>query len=155
MNSSRMNPLSRLTLLGFEYLLVLGFVQGFNVEEEKNCTTFDYVCIPKGYNKFSYPPGNVTVSLGFYGDVKKVDDMESTLTLDLKMMVLWQDLRIINLQNTTSLNPGLTDIIWTPSLWITNLRSSKKQQSILWSSEAFGNYLALKNKTYIQLYHTA
>ena len=81
--------------------------------------------------KFLPPSDNTAVFLHFpekQGGLRKVDDQECTLTLDMKLYMAWQDLRF-NIGDSSreieELDPDLKKEIWTPRLWPSGLKDSK------------------------------
>ena len=94
------------------------------------------ICLPKTYQKATIPskPIQVNVSLVIpnKNGIRKVDDDEMTITIDLHIMLYWIDNRILTnfteLQKVEGRIPfgvGQVEHIWTPDLYVYNASTFK------------------------------
>ena len=108
------------------------FMQLFpeSIANDKICK--ENVCILPDYQKSRLPIINGTnnISISFVKpQIMKVNDYDSTITLKLGIDVLWQEPRLIILpnsaNNSTHLDKTFLNNLWTPNIFIANLKDIK------------------------------
>ena len=95
------------------------------------------ICLPSEYNKMVAPvAGNLPYPVDIWLDVLQIldiDDFKFTVTLDMYLSVIWQEDRLFKNSDNNSINDlphppldlNLIDELWTPDIFIRNLKSFK------------------------------
>ena len=127
---------SRMYTFGIIILFSVQFFCNLATQQEVKCS--GHICIPTNYENFN-PPFHkeiLNISVNFQGIwIRKVDDIEHTISLSLDIWMTWEEPRLelnANLQENKShaMDKSFLNLLWLPDIFIYDAKKVVKNRVV-------------------------